>query len=349
MITIKVGGTPLYIPKDTTLVLEQHNNSFDIDNITSDVIWTFDLPAKPNARALNQAHYINISNHKRYRCEISFAGVVVSNGYLFVQSVVDEKTISCGVVLDGLGEEFGNRKLKENDYGDDVVISQPTDSLEQHRTNWYNFLTGSLNANSIYKFFLFCCEKFYKNNTKADELNEPIIYAPDHLLVTVQEVEIPEFSGVSQTITISSQVKTIVDNYIFEVHTVVGAEYIESAEAFVTNQASSSFFGRGEVNPTPATICFPVGVDKEKGCLYTVFNTFGKLPGESDAFLHILVRDTGGNEYEFSTDITDQFEKPDNHIIIEEPVDIPEPESSAGGIAPTVENWNEENVDVPIG
>lgn len=164
MITIKVGGTPLYIPKDTTLVLEQHNNSFDIDNITSDVIWTFDLPAKPNARALNQAHYINISNHKRYRCEISFAGVVVSNGYLFVQSVVDEKTISCGVVLDGLGEEFGNRKLKENDYGDDVVISQPTDSLEQHRTNWYNFLTGSLNANSIYKFFLFCCERFYKNN-----------------------------------------------------------------------------------------------------------------------------------------------------------------------------------------
>ena len=164
MITIKVGGTPLYIPKDTTLVLEQHNNSFDIDNITSDVIWTFDLPAKPNARALNQAHYINISNHKRYRCEISFAGVVVSNGYLFVQSVVDERTISCGVVLDGLGEEFGNRKLKDNDYGDDVVISQPTDSLEQHRTNWYNFLTGSLNANSIYKFFLFCCEKFYKNN-----------------------------------------------------------------------------------------------------------------------------------------------------------------------------------------
>ena len=192
-------------------------------------------------------------------------------------------------------------------------------------------------------------EKFYKNNTKADELQDPIIYAPDHLLVTVQEVEIPEFSGVSQTITISSQVKTIVDTYIFEVHTVVGAEYIESAEAFVTNQASSSFFGRGEVNPTPATICFPVGVDKEKGCLYTVFNTFGKLPGESDAFLHILVRDTGGNEYEFSTDITDQFEKPDNHIIIEEPVDIPEPESNAGGIAPTVDPWNEEKVDVPIG
>lgn len=180
MITIKVGGTPLYIPKDTTLVLEQHNNSFDIDNITSDVIWTFDLPAKPNARALNQAHYINISNHKRYRCEISFAGVVVSNGYLFVQSVVDEKTISCGVVLDGLGEEFGNRKLKENDYGDDVVISQPTDSLEQHRTNWYNFLTGSLNANSIYKFFLFCCERFYKNNEAYGYHLDQHSALPDH-------------------------------------------------------------------------------------------------------------------------------------------------------------------------
>lgn len=164
MITIKVGGKPLYIPKDTTLVLEQNNNSFDIDNITSDIIWTFDIPGKPNAVALNHAQYNNVSNYKRYRCEIIFGGIVISYGYLFVQSVSNERNISCGVVLDGLGEDFGNRKLKENDYGDDVQISPLTATLEQHRTNWLNFLTGSLAADSIYKFFLFACERFYKNN-----------------------------------------------------------------------------------------------------------------------------------------------------------------------------------------
>ena len=74
MITIKVGGKPLYIPKDTTLVLEQNNNSFDIDNITSDIIWTFDVPGKPNAKILESANYINISSFKEYPCEILAEG-----------------------------------------------------------------------------------------------------------------------------------------------------------------------------------------------------------------------------------------------------------------------------------
>ena len=183
--------------------------------------------------------------------------------------------------------------------------------------------------------------------TKAE--SDPIIYAPDHLLVAIEEVTIPEFTGESLTITLYATANTIVETYTFEVHSVVGAEYIESAEAFVTNQARSYFIGRGEMNPEPATIFFPVGVDKNKGCLYTAFNTFGKLPGASEAYLHILVRDTGGNEYAFTTDITDQFENPDRHIVIDEPVDIPEPEQVDGGIAPTVDPWDEENHDVPIG
>lgn len=164
MIAIKVNGRHLYIPADTSLVLEQNNNSFDIDNIGSDIIWTFDIPAKPNAMALNSAHYVNVSNHKRYRCEILFNGVIIANGDLYIQSVRNEKTVSCGVVLDGLGENFGGRKLKDNDYGNDVVISQTTDDLEQHRANWVNFLQASLSDNSIYKFFLFTCKNFYKDN-----------------------------------------------------------------------------------------------------------------------------------------------------------------------------------------
>lgn len=164
MITIKVGGKPLYIPKDTTLVLEQNNNSFDIDNITSDIIWTFDVPGKPNAKILESANYINISSFKEYPCEILAEGFIIGRGKLYIQTVTDEDKISCGVVLDGLTPEFGKRKLKENDYGPDVQISPSHATLDEHRNNWYNFLTGSLNENSVYKFFLFCCEKFYKNN-----------------------------------------------------------------------------------------------------------------------------------------------------------------------------------------
>ena len=50
-----------------------------------------------------------------------------------------------------------------------------------------------------------------------------------------------------------------------------------------------------------------------------------------------------------SVDITDQFEKDDHEIIIDEEIDIPKPESGGAGIAPTVDPWEEENHDVPIG
>lgn len=187
--------------------------------------------------------------------------------------------------------------------------------------------------------------------TRAGESDPPgpIIYAPDHLLVARENVVIPEWTGESQTITIDALSQTIVESYSFEVSTVIGSEYIESCEAFVTNQARSSFFGRGEVSKEPATICFPVGVNKTKGCLYTVFNTFGKLPGESKSYLHILIKDTGGTEHRVTTDITDQFNKEDHHIEIDEPVVIPVPKSKGAGIAPTVDPWNEETHDVGIG
>ena len=182
-----------------------------------------------------------------------------------------------------------------------------------------------------------------------DQPQGPIIYTPDHLLVAHQQVEIPAHATGTKVITITADAATIVETYSFEVPTVVGIEYIESAEAFVTNQARSSFFGRGEVNPEPATISFPVSVDRKNARLITAFNTFGKLPGESKSYLHILIRDTGGKEHRITEDITDQFEKPDHHIVIDQPVEIPRPESSSGGIAPTVDPWQEENHDVPIG
>lgn len=187
--------------------------------------------------------------------------------------------------------------------------------------------------------------------TRAGESDPPgpIIYAPDHLLVAVEDVVIPEWTGESQTITIEAFEKTIVQTYTFEVQTVIGSEYIQSCEAFVTNQARSSFFGRGEISTEPATICFEVGVNQTKGCLYTVFNTFGKLPGESTSYLHILIKDTGGTEHRVTVDITDQFNNPEHHILITEPVVIPTPTPGGAGIAPTVDEWNEEIRDIGIG
>ena len=181
------------------------------------------------------------------------------------------------------------------------------------------------------------------------EIPGPVIYTPDHLLVARQIVEIPPYTTERHVVTVTDTVSTILETYGFEVTNITGLEYVASAEAFVTNQARSYFFGRGEKNTEAATIFFPVNVDKEEGVLKTTFNTFGKLPGESLSYLHIVVTDTEGNIYTITEDITEQFNDPRHEIVIDDPIDIPKPESGDGGIAPTVEEWENVNQDVPIG
>ena len=175
----------------------------------------------------------------------------------------------------------------------------------------------------------------------------PIIYTPDHLLVARKRVEIPEYSEVKKVITIEASAETVVETYAFEVPHVIGAEYTSSVEAFVTNQALSTFFGRDEVNPTPATIYFPVEVNRKDSCFETTFNTFGKLPGESHSYLHIVVIGPEGDPITVVSDITEQFEDTTHIIILPDTIVIAPP--AGGGIAPTVEEWEEETHDVPIG
>lgn len=177
----------------------------------------------------------------------------------------------------------------------------------------------------------------------------PIIYTPDHLLVTRKQVVIPEFSFEEQVITIEATAETVVETYAFEIANIKGIEYVASVDAFITNQARSSFFGRGEVNAEPATIYFPMQVDRKAGSFKSSFNTFGKLPGESKSYLNIVMTDTEGTPHTLITDVTDQFSDTTHTIVVQDSIDIPEPEGMGGGIAPTVDEWEEENHDVPIG
>ena len=187
------------------------------------------------------------------------------------------------------------------------------------------------------------------NRSASENAPGPIIYTPDHLLMTQKEVEIPPFTNEDLVVTIEATATTIVETYGFEVTNITGIEYIKSADAFITNQARSKFFGRGEVNTEPATIYFPMEIDIAEGKLKTTFNTFGKLPGESQSYLYILMMDTEGTPYTLVEDVTELFNDEGHMIEITDSIDIPQPKSAAGGIAPTVEDWEEENHDVPIG
>ena len=81
-------------------------------------------------------------------------------------------------------------------------------------------------------------------------------------------------------------------------------------------------------------------------------NTFGYVPTEKQV-ITLVVTDTGGTGHEFDFDVSDQF--PDNpeqeiyvkteDIVIDEP-DVPE--SSGGGLAPEVDEWDDVIIDIPV-
>lgn len=184
--------------------------------------------------------------------------------------------------------------------------------------------------------------------------DDPIINEPDHLYTSNEmDVVIDAFIGGEQTVTIRTTVSSILDVYSLEVLNIKGAENIEKVEAFVTGQVLSNHFGRPERDNSPATVYVDMSVDVENNRLYTVFNTFGKLPGEqNDIFLDITVTDSGGGQYRYIYDVTDQFDDPgnkDHQLIIDgEIIDIPKAEHGGGGFRPTVDEWDREDIDVPL-
>ena len=178
MLTISVNGSPIAIPSDTALTLEQSAAWADIDNISADIIWTFTIPAAPNALLLGQAHYVVVSQHRRYPCTIAFCGTPIANGDLYIQDSQNEKTLSCGVTLNAFAPGWGSRKLADDDLGPDITIATSPDT---HRQQWLDFLQQSLAPDSPVKFFLFYCEQFYSDNEHYGHHAFSHDSAPDHL------------------------------------------------------------------------------------------------------------------------------------------------------------------------
>ena len=168
------------------------------------------------------------------------------------------------------------------------------------------------------------------------------------------DVFIEAFQGKEEEITIYTTAISILDTYSLEVLNIKGAENIQKVEAFVTGQIMSNYFGRPERNYSPATVHVEMTPDVQNQRLYTIFNTFGKLPGEENKiFLDITVTDSGGGQYRYVYDVTDQFDDPDNiynQLIIDgEIIDIPKAEHGGGGFQPSVDEWEREDIDVPLG
>lgn len=183
--------------------------------------------------------------------------------------------------------------------------------------------------------------------------DDPIIYEPDHLYVAREDVSVPSFVDNTSECHISASAESIVDIYSMEVLGIGGAENIERVDAFITGQVRSHYFATDEINQDPATLYITMLPDPTNKRLYTVFGTFGKLAGEENhVYLDITVTDSGGGQYRYIYDVTEQFDENNerNKIHIDgSQIDIPKASHGGGGIAPSVGEWEEETIDVPLG
>lgn len=187
-----------------------------------------------------------------------------------------------------------------------------------------------------------------------------VIYEPDHLFVSHQEIEVKNISG---TQTIEADAETVVETWQISVK-IENEQYMASARALLTGQIASNFIGfpkeEGKTD-TDVTLMFDMnaGSDSEKNdVIVGQFNTFGKNPSkESRLLLTIIIKTVGGETVSWTRDITDEFMKEDNIEnqtikILDETIEI-EPGTNpggggGGGFQPGVDDWEEENIPINI-
>ena len=183
------------------------------------------------------------------------------------------------------------------------------------------------------------------------QTTDPVISEPDHLLVAKRAgVVIPDHADMDEKVVIHADGKTAVETYSFIVKNIVGIENVNAVQALVTGQASSRFLWDGHNPTTPVGVLTTSVMDRSRKCFYGVYNTFGQIA--SQVKLNILVTTTNGENLVYPVDITDQVTDPgntDHKITVTDTIKIiPQGGSASEGYSPTVNEWDDEVIDVPI-
>lgn len=167
-------------------------------------------------------------------------------------------------------------------------------------------------------------------------------YEPDHLLVgSLFNQEIPALIESDSTYVIKASMETLLDTWKLEVHKIKGLKNATSIGIMIDGLVDSKKLASGLMSEREMKMYFAGVIDNEYKLIETPFCIFGKLPGAvSKLDLQISVLGDDGASYKLNTDITKQFNDPDNvqHIISVD-FDIEIKAKEGGGFKPTVDNW----------
>lgn len=180
--------------------------------------------------------------------------------------------------------------------------------------------------------------------------SDPVISEPDHLLVArLADVVVPDHADIDETVVIHADGKSVVETYTYIVKTVVGMENVNTVQALVSGQAASKFLWDEHTPTATVNLLTQTVADRTRKCFYGVYNTFGQIAGR--VYINFLVQTAAGDELVFPVDVTDQITDPDNtgHRIEIDSIDVAASSGTASeGYIPTVNQWDDEIIDIPI-
>ena len=183
-------------------------------------------------------------------------------------------------------------------------------------------------------------------NTKG-ATDYDIFHEPDHFFAyKLENFVVSRHTASGAPLLIDANLTSLAKTYSFRLTNIEEIERIAKVELIVTGQTPGLYVwdGRYPENRRSA-VSVPCLVDRERNTISSIFNSFGRLPGEP-VFAYLLVTDHQGHTFQIIYDITDIIEDPSNPIIeIDDPITIPDTE---GGFTQEVDDGDVEIVPIPL-
>ena len=251
--------------------------------------------------------------------------------------------------------------------GNDIVTGDVMLAPGNYRVLAYNFDTPSTLIRSEQKWEGITAftdeipESKYRSLQGRALENEHIYYEPDHLFVARDaDLYVEAHSDVK---VIELDANTIIDTYYVQIR-VKNLEYAASATAVLTGLSATNTIGDNTRHQEESSALYIEMhkstderiEDENKDVLCGVFNTFGRIEGvPSDLHITFQALTREGEYAEKTINMTPIFLSEDARerrwLLIEDVWELPvpiNPPGGGGGFSPEVDDWDNEEVVIPI-
>lgn len=196
-------------------------------------------------------------------------------------------------------------------------------------------------------------ERISKKFVMKSGVEDPVIYEPEHIMVSSETVEIPYHTDVY---TIETEAAPIVESWYVQIR-VGGLQWVKDAQAFLSGMASANYIAENRrVTDPQATVWFPMvkSTDKGETVICAIFNTFGHIDrSRNDLSITFNLNTVDGKSEVREFNISQLFETENavkhHWLLLDEVIQITEPSDiKGGGFDPVVGDWEEEHRDIVI-